>query len=105
MFKLLIALALSLFVTVTFARDKGVKTDKPVMCFPVKNFLKDLKDKYGEEPMLVGATTNMDDVGVSVYINKDTGTYTIFEFDTEAACVLSVGKNIRYRLPKLGMSL
>lgn len=106
MFKLFVALALSLVVTASFAvKDKGTKTEKPIMCFPVKNFLKDLKDKYGEEPMVMGVTGNMPEVGMGLYINKDTGTYTVFEFDDEAACVVSVGKNVRYRFPKLGLSL
>jgi len=93
----------SLFTSVAYSAEKAVtpvETEKKIVCFPAKTLLKDLKDKYGEEPMILGITTNMDDVAMGVYINKETGSYTVIEFDTEAACVVSIGKNIRYRFPK-----
>lgn len=61
--------------------------------------MKDLKEKYGEEPMVMGVEGTMEDVGMGVYINRETGSYTVVEFDREAACVLSFGKNVRYRFP------
>ena len=103
MFKYLILLVA---LTVSFAhaaKDAGVKTEKSVVCYPIKPFLKELRDKYGEEPMLFGEEISMNDVGTAVYVNKDNGTYTVFEFDREAACVLSVGTNVRYRFPKTSL--
>lgn len=85
--------------------QKPVESTKKVVCFPLNVLLKDLKDKYGEEPMVMGITANMDDVGMGLYINRDTGSYTVVEFDKEAACVISVGKNVRYRFPKQGLAL
>ena len=105
MLKLFIAATLALFVSGTSAKDKPIMVDKQVICFPIKNLLKDLKDKYGEEPMIFGQHSAMDDVVTAVYINKDTGTYTVIEMDDEAGCIVSLGTNVRYRFPKLGLTL
>lgn len=105
MLKIFIAAILTVFVTGVSAKDKPVKVDKEVICFPVKSLLKDLKDKYGEELMIIGKHSAMDDVVTAVYINRETGTYTIIEMDNEAACVISLGTDVHYRFPKLGLSL
>lgn len=98
MFKLLI-IALIASVT-TFCLASGpVKVDKAIICYPIKQFHKEIK-KYGEEPMVMGVEGTMEDVGMALYINKETGSYTVVEFDTEAACILSIGTNVRYRFPK-----
>lgn len=90
---------------ISASAQKPVESTKKVVCFPLNVLLKDLRDKYGEEPMVMGITANMDDVGMGLYINRDTGSYTVVEFDKEAACVISVGKNVRYRFPKQGLAL
>lgn len=86
--------------TITWAAG-AVRVDKPIICYPIKQFLSDIKNKYGEEAMVMGVEGTMESVGMALYINKETGTYTVVEFDAEAACVLSVGKNVRYRFPKV----
>jgi hypothetical protein len=104
MSKYLIALCLALTCAASYAQ-KPVETNKKIVCFPVKVLMKDLKDKYGEEPMVMGTTSNMSDVAMALYLNKETGSYTIIEFDREAACVISIGKDVRYRFPKTGTML
>ena len=104
MFKYLIALGLAVSLTASHAQ-KPVETNKKIVCFPVNVLLKDLKEKYGEEPMVIGVTSNMNEVAMGLYINKETGSYTVIELDAEAACVISVGKDVRYRFPKLGTML
>ena len=104
MFKLIIAAALALAATTSGATDKPVRADKSIVCYPIKPFLKDIKNKYGEEAMIIGEEGTMEQVGMAVYINKESGSYTVIEFDKEAACVLSVGKNVRYRFPKIGLT-
>jgi hypothetical protein len=78
---------------------KPIITSKKIACFPITQLLSALRDRYGEEPMLFGITEKNDEVGVGVYINKDIGTYTIIEFTKDAACIISVGKDIQYRYP------
>jgi len=104
MSKYLIALSLALTCAASYAQ-KPVETNKKIVCFPVNVLLKDLKDKHGEEPMVLGVTSNMKDVAIGVYINKETGSYTVIEFDSQAACVISVGTDVRYRFPKTGTML
>lgn len=104
MLKLIIAAALALAAISSSANDKPVRADKTVVCYPIKQFLKDIKTKYGEEAMIIGEEGTMAEVGMAVYINKENGSYTVFEFDKEAACVLSIGKNVRYRFPKNGLT-
>jgi hypothetical protein len=84
---------------------KAVKAEKAVVCFPIKTLLKDLYNKYGEEPMVVGVDGNMEEVGMALYVNRETGSYTVIEFDSEAGCILSVGRNVRYRFPKVNNML
>ena len=101
MTKLLVALAL--FISMS-SHAQGVKTEKPIMCFPLKTLLKDLKNKYREEPMIVGKTSGVNKVVTAFYVNLETGSYTVIEMDDEAGCVISVGTEVHYRIPKSGPS-
>lgn len=101
--KLAVAFLLGLAALVVNAeskKSKPVRVEKPIYCLPIKTLLEDLKNKYQEEAMVIGSSEWMPDVNMSLFINKETGTYTVIEFDDEAGCILSVGKNIRYRYPK-----
>lgn len=97
MYKILVTMVMFLVITASAA---PIVSDKKVACFPIKQLVTILLDRYGEEPMLFGISERNDDIGVAVYINKETGTYTIIEFNKDAACILSVGKNIQYRYPQ-----
>ena len=94
--KLLILLCL---VQAAYAAP-GIQTEKPILCFPVKAFLKEIKEKYDEEPMIIGKTSNVKGVITALYINQEVGSFTVVEMDNEAACVISVGTDVRYRFPK-----
>lgn len=98
---LAVLLGFSLVAHAAPKTPKAVKTEKSIVCFPIKTLLKDLNDKYGEEPMVVGVEGTMDDVAMALYINRETGSYTVIEFDNEAGCIISVGRNVRYRFPKV----
>lgn len=92
---------LVLFSSYTFAAD-GVKVEVDIVCYPLETMLKMLK-KFGEEPMLIGKRFGMDKVATVVYLNKETGAYTIVEMDAEAGCVISLGKDAFVRYPVQGM--
>lgn len=93
-----------LAISTSVAAQQPIKANKNVVCFPGTKLFDDLKDKYGEEPMVMGVEGTMKDVGMALFINKDTGSYTVVEFDSEAACIISIGKNVRYRFPKTGLT-
>lgn len=103
MTKILAGLLLGIFAIA--ANAEPAKANKPVYCFPIKTLVVDLKNKYGEEPMMLGKHGIMKDVGVSLYVNAQTGTFTMLEFDNEAGCVISSGTDLRYRLPKIGLDV
>jgi hypothetical protein len=99
MSKILIALIMLVSMS---THAQGVRADKQVLCFPIKTLLKDLRTKYKEEPMIVGKTSGVDKVVTAFYINLETGSYTVVEMDDEAGCVISIGTEVHYRLPKSG---
>jgi hypothetical protein len=102
--KLLVAFLLGLALLAHAQKiEKPVMASKKIVCVSVKKAMADLKDKYGEEPIVMGNVTNMDDVKMAVFINPDTGSFTVLEFDDAAACVVSVGKDARYRTPKANL--
>jgi hypothetical protein len=98
-------LAFLLMIVSVAHAEKMVEADKPILCFDTKSFLKQIKNKYGEEPMIIGKTAGVKDVATAFYINRDTGSFTVVEIDAEAACVISTGTEARYRLPKSSLNL
>lgn len=90
--------AFLVLLCVNASANEGVEAKTSVVCYPNSILLKHLK-KFGEEPMVIGKRDGMEDTVTVVYVNKDTGTYTIVEMDTEAGCVISLGEKIKYRFP------
>jgi hypothetical protein len=103
MFKILVA-GIVLTMSLVATADQPVVSSKKIVCFPLKQLIKDIKEKYGEEPMILGITEYTTDIGMGVYVNRETGSYTVIEFDNEAGCIISVGQKIRYRFPKNALS-
>ena len=99
MTKLIIGLFLAISVG---AHAQGVRVEKPILCFETKQFLKEIKEKYQEEPMIIGKTTGVKGVVTAWYINSTTGSFTVVEMDDEDTCIISVGTSAYYRVPKLG---
>jgi hypothetical protein len=84
------------------AGDKGekpVKIKRDITCFPLDTLVSGLKEQYGEEPMVMGLVNKEKGVGMGLYLNKETGTYTVIEFTRSAGCILSNGDSVSYRLP------
>lgn len=94
---------IGLFLLISFgAHAQGVRVEKPILCFETKKFLKEIKEKYQEEPMIIGKTTGVSGVATAFYINTANGSFTVVEMDEEATCIISVGTDAHYRVPKLG---
>jgi len=85
--------------TIIAADEKPVKIKRELTCYPLDALIASLKNKYGEEPMVMGLVDRVKGIGTGLYINKETGTYTVIEFAKGAACILSTGENVSYRLP------
>jgi hypothetical protein len=85
--------------TIIAADEKPVKIKREITCFPINSLIASLKDRYGEEPMVMGLVDKTRGIGTGLYINKETGTYTVIEFTRGAGCILSTGENVSYRFP------
>jgi DNA/RNA endonuclease YhcR with UshA esterase domain len=102
--KLLVVFLLGISLLVYAQKvEKPVVASKKIICVSVKKAMADLKEKYGEEPIVMGNVTNIEDAKMAVFINPDTGSFTVIEFDDAAACIISVGKDARYRTPKANL--
>ena len=77
-----------------------VIVDAEVHCFTYKSLIKDLKEKYHEDPVFAGESGFEAQTSTVVFINQETGSYTIITTDQKIACILDVGDSARYRLPK-----
>jgi DNA/RNA endonuclease YhcR with UshA esterase domain len=85
--------------TIIAADEKPVKIKREIICYPLDSLIASLKKQYGEEPMVMGLVNKEKGIGMGLYINKETGTYTVIEFTKGAACILSTGENVGYRFP------
>lgn len=77
---------------------ESVTLDKKIICFKQEVLFKDLTEKYQEKPVLMGKSS-ISESAVAVYANAETGAYTLIEFNSTMACILSMGNNIKFKLP------
>jgi len=94
-----LALSLLLLSFQAFAEDHVVvSTD--VHCFKKDIIYKQLRDRFEEQPVFMGKSAIEEQVSTVLYVNQQTGTYTLLQVGSGVACVLDTGNNMRYRLPK-----
>jgi len=84
--------------SVVNAQD-SIRIDKPIVCFPTLTLLATLKDKYHEQPIIVGKHGLYEDIVTAVYANTTAGTYTVIEMDKTIACIISIGTDLQFRFP------
>jgi hypothetical protein len=68
----------------------------PVKCVALPVALAAIRDHWNERPAWsgVGADSNF-----ALFVNPDTGTWTMLEFDKDIACVLGTGDNSKLSKP------
>lgn len=65
---------------------------KPVSCVDTKMLLQGLSDgEYKETPMWLGTEPGAEVPRYSVFVNQQTRTWTIIQFNDKLACVLGTG--------------
>lgn len=71
-----------------------VQKHKPVMCYETREFIDHIKTKY-DEKLQFSYPNGIYDAGtnIAMYSNQETGTWTLFEYNEEMACLLAIGKN------------
>jgi hypothetical protein len=92
-------LVLSLFCISVQAKDYAV-VPLDVYCFNTDAIIKQLKEKFNEEPIFVGRSKLEENVMTMIFVNQATGSYTVLGVGKDVACVLDSGDNLRYRIPK-----
>jgi len=65
---------------------------KPVKCGDAEWVMNHFTGEYGERPQWVGKDGNSNSY-VTLLINKETGTWTLLQYDGRLACVLSTGQS------------
>lgn len=94
-------LLLSLFFTGLAQADESVVVDKKVVCNWTKPLLENLAQTYKEEPVWLGQSGK--ETRYSLFINPDTGAWTLVQFNQEIACVIGAGERNQIIAPRSSM--
>jgi hypothetical protein len=72
----------------------AVSTQKPVECFATSEVIKMLREEFNEAIMFDGVNKLTEDKSkIALFVNSQTGTWTLIEYDTNNACVLGAGQS------------
>jgi hypothetical protein len=78
-----------------------VTIEKTVVCDKTQNVLDVIiNGRYQENPVWGGVD---DDSRYGLLVNRETGTWTIIQFNKETACILGTGKSSRSMYPGKGV--
>jgi len=95
-----LALLLTMFTLLAVAADDHVIVTNDVHCFKKDVMLSQLRNQFEEEPIFVGKSGIEQGATLVIYVNQQTGTYTVLTMGSGVACVLDAGNNTRYRMPR-----
>lgn len=85
-----VAVAFLFCLTSSIANAQSFQSNKPVICDNVQKIIQALGDNYEEKPIWAGTGEG---TRFSLFINQNTGSWTIIQFTTEFACILGVGND------------
>lgn len=94
-------LALLLFFSVLAQADEPVVIDKKVVCNWTKPLLENLAKKHGEEPVWLGQGNEQG--RYTLFVNPNTGAWTLVQFNREVACVIGAGESHQVITPRSTM--
>ena len=91
------AIALMFGLTVALPVQAEYKTyTRKINCAPLAEVLEDLNStNIKEVPVWIG-TSKDPEIKYSVLVNKKTDTWTIIQYNTGAACVISIGEDNQF---------
>lgn len=90
-----------LFLVGTVQADEPVVIDKKVVCNWTKPLLENLAKKHGEEPVWLGQSKG--EGRYSLFVNPNTGAWTLVQFNHDVACVIGAGENHQPITPRSSM--
>lgn len=83
--------SLLLLPVFAFAQQEPNIVDKKIVCVEIDVLMKELKkNEYNEIPFWMGTDTES---YWTLIANKDTGTWTIIQFNEEVGCMIGAGEN------------
>jgi len=95
-----LALLLTMFALSALAADDHVVVSNDIHCFKKEVIISQLRGQFAEEPIVVGRSGIEKGATLMIYVNQQTGTFTVLTVGSGVACVLDAGDNIRYRMPR-----
>lgn len=66
--------------------------NKPMRCAPAQAVFDEFSSMFGETPLWVGKEESSNSY-ITLLSNKDTGSWTMIQYDSTTACVLGSGKS------------
>ncbi len=88
--KVQVIVAFLLSLASCIANAQSFQTNKPIICDEIQKVIQSLGENYKEKPvwLATGEGTKF-----SLFVNKETGSWTLLQFNSEVACILGVGKD------------
>jgi hypothetical protein len=85
---------LPVMLVLGIAVAQSVTVQKPVDCADTATLLRGLSGSdYKERPIWLGVETGATLSKYSLFVNEETMTWTLIQFDDKIACVLGTGEN------------
>jgi hypothetical protein len=81
-----------LLMSIQLAYADAIEINKKVVCDKTKLIMDTLITEYKEIPLWSGSDEKSN---FGLLINKETGTWTIIQFNKDTTCILGVGENSR----------
>lgn len=76
-----------------------VKIDKPVLCADTDKVIPEVYKQYKEVPVW---GSKLDESKIALFINPDTKTWTLVQWNETVACVIEAGENYFLKWPGPG---
>ena len=91
--KLLLILLLMFFVSTVFAQQQDMQifeSSRRFKCTKTEYLINFISENFGETVVWVGKDGNNSSF-LSLYKNKDTGTWSLIQYDSKIGCLISSG--------------
>ena len=85
---------LPIMLVLGLAVAQSITVQKPIECADTATLLRGLSgSEYKEKPIWLGVDPSSTVSKYSLFVNEETKTWTLIQFDDKIACVLGTGEN------------
>lgn len=89
--KLQVVVAFLLSLTSSIANAQAFESSKPVVCDDTKKIIRSLIEVYNEK-VVWSAVNPQDSTRFSLFVNAQTGAWTLLQMTPKVACIIGVGE-------------